>query len=184
MNHRTKLTLDNNCIINLLDTKSLTATSVKELSKIMRLALSSIADIAITTRVDADLKNDADVVRKTTLLKQIQKFPVVGTVARIGVSKWDSGDVYGGEESIRWADDIQKIVFPSGLNSNSSTYGNKINDIDHLLGHKINRRDIFVTDDGDMLRKSENLKKSLGIVVMTPASCLQFLTQFPVLREI
>lgn len=62
------------------------------------------------------------------------------------------------------------------------TYGNKLNDIDHLVGHKINGRDIFVTDDGSIHRKSEELQKAPGIVVMTPKQCLNFLTEL-VARE-
>lgn len=175
MNERPKLTLDNNCIINLLDAKSTSATSVHELSEIMRLALSGVADIAITTRVEADLENDKDAARKATLLKQIQMFPVIGTVGRWDVSKWDSGDVWGDDKTTRLADDLQKLIFPGGLNKESSSYGNKVNDIDHLIGHKINGRDIFVTDDGTMLRKSEELQRSPGIVVIAPTACLQFL---------
>lgn len=175
MNQRPKLTLDNNCIINLLDANSSTATSVEALSEIVRLALSGVADIAITTRVEADLENDKDADRKAAFLKQIQMFPVVGTVARWGTSKWDGGDVYGGDDSERLADDIQKIVFPGGLNKESSNYGNKLNDIDHLVGHAINERDVFVTDDKAMLRKSVELKRAPGIVVMSPAECLAFL---------
>lgn len=170
-----KITLDNNCIINLLDVNSSTATSVDELSEIVSLALSGVADIAITTRVEADLENDKDADRKAAFLKQVQMFPVIGTVARYGTSKLDGGDVYASDDSERLADDIQKIVFPGGLNKESSNYDNKLNDIDHLVGHAINQRDVFVTDDKAMLRKSAELKRAPGIVVMSPVECLTFL---------
>lgn len=171
-----KLTLDNNCIINLFDTSSRTATSVEELNELMRLALSSGVEIAITTRVESDLENDRDDSRRSELLGRIKMFPVVGTVARFDVTKWDSGDVWGGEVTTRLTDEIQKILFPGGLNPDASNYGNKINDIDHLVGHKINERDIFVTDDKGILKKGAALKVSPGIVVMNPAQCVQFLT--------
>ena len=174
---RPKLTLDNNCIINLLDTKSKSATSTDELSEIMRLALSGIADIAITTRVEADLENDSDAERKAVFLKQIQMFPVIGAVGRWDKTKWDNGDIWADDTTTRLADDIQKLVFPGGINKERSDYGNKINDVDHLVGHKINGRDIFVTDDKGILKKSEELKRSPGIVVMSPASCREFLQQ-------
>ncbi len=172
---RPKITLDNNCIINLLDASSTTATSVDELYEIIRLGLAGDVEIAITTRVEADLENDRDIQRRTDLLRQIRMFPVVGTVARFSVSKWGRGDVYAGDESNRLADDIQKIVFPGGLNPISSSYGNKQNDIDHLVGHALNGRDVFVTDDGAILRKAVELKRAPGIVVMTPAQCTSFL---------
>ena len=48
---------------------------------------------------------------------------------------------------------------------------NRINDIDHLTGHVVDKRDIFVTDDKGILRKRDPLK-GLGIVVMNPAQCV------------
>lgn len=175
MKQSPKLTLDNNCVINLFDTNSMTATSVEALTEIFQLALSGDAEIAITTRVEADLENDKDAVRKADFLKIIQVFPIVGTVPPQGNPKSDGGDVEIKEDFQRLADDIQKIVFPGGLNEESSNYGNKLNDIDHLVGHIINERDIFVTDDRAILRKSSELKRSPGIVVMSPAECLNFL---------
>ncbi len=172
---RPKITLDNNCIINLLDIRSTTATSVDELYEIVRLGLAGDVEIAITTRVEADLENDRDIKRRADLLRQIKMFPVVGTVARFNVSKWDRGDVYASEKSDRLADDVQKIVFPGGLNPTSSSYGNKQNDIDHLVGHALNGRDVFVTDDGAIIRKAAELRRAPGIVVMTPAQCINFL---------
>ena len=55
-----KLTLDTNCIINLLDYKSESATSVDELAEILRYALDEDANIAITTRVESDVTKDKD----------------------------------------------------------------------------------------------------------------------------
>lgn len=170
-----KITLDNNCIINLFDTKSPSATSVEDLNELMQLALSSNAEIAITTRVEADLENDRDDARRMELLGRIKMFPVVGTVARWNVSKWGSGDVLSGEDTTRLSDEVQKILFPGGLNPKASNFGNKVNDIDHLVGHKINNRDIFVTDDKGILKKAEILKTSPGIVVMNPTKCVVFL---------
>ncbi|WP_174145507.1 hypothetical protein [Leisingera sp. ANG59] len=170
-----KITLDNNCIINLFDANSPSATSVDELNELMQLALSSDAEIAITTRVEADLENDRNDARRTELLGRIKMFPVVGTVARWDVSKWDSGDVWGGYDTTRISDEIQKILFPGGLNTEASNFGNKLNDIDHLVGHKINERDVFVTDDKGILKKAEVLKTSPGIVVMNPGQCVELL---------
>lgn len=170
-----KITLDNNCIINLFDTNSTSATSVEELHDLMQLALSSDAEIAITTRVEADLENDRNDTRRTELLGRIKMFPVIGTVARWDVSKWDAGDVWGGEDTTRLSDEVQKILFSGGLNPEASNFGNKVNDIDHLVGHKINERDVFVTDDKGILRKANVLKVSPGIVVMNPKQCVELL---------
>ena len=175
MNSIPKLTLDNNCVINLFDFNAKTPTSVDPLSELIRLGLSNKVDIAITTRVEADLENDKDDRRRSEMMRKIKVFPIVGTIARWGISKWDKGDVYVGPDTAKLSDDLQKIIFPGGVNENSSTYSNKRNDIDHLVGHIINKRDIFVTDDRDILKKKEILKVSPGIMIMSPQECLDYL---------
>jgi hypothetical protein len=170
-----KITLDNNCVINLFDFSAKTPTSVEELSEIIKFGLSGKADIAITTRVEADLENDQNDERRNETMRKLSMFQVVGTMGRWGVSKWNKGDVYAGEDTNKLFDEIQKIIFPGGLNEKSSTYGNKKNDIDHLVGHIINKRDIFVTDDGDIIKKQQILKKSPGLIIMRPKECLEYL---------
>lgn len=167
-----KLTFDTNCIINLLDYKSESAISVDELAEIIRYGLEGDVNIAITTRVDSDVSKDKDQDRKGEILKRISMFPTIGTVARLDTSKFDSGDVWAGEEHQALEEELKKIIFP-GLKSDDSHYSNKINDIDHLIGHKINQRDIFVTDDQQILKKAETLKSSVGIEVMDPKNVLE-----------
>lgn len=169
-----KITLDTNCIINLLDRSSTTATSSQELAGLIRLAMSGAAEVAITTRVEADLLKDKNLDRQADMLRQLQLFPVVGTVARWDVSTWDGADVWVDERTTRLTDDLTKLVFP-GLSADDKRYSNKVNDIDHLVGHLINRRDIFVTDDRDILRKADALRASPGIVVLTPSDCLAYI---------
>ena len=171
-----KITLDTNCIINLLDTATTTATSSTELAALIRAALSGEAEIAITTRVEADMLKDKDAKRRAEMLQHLEMFPVIGSVARFDTSKWDSEDAYADGHIARLAEDLTKVLFPA-LNPGDKRYGNKLNDVDHLVGHVVNRRDIFVTDDNDMLRKAETLKRSPGIVVMSPADCLAYLNQ-------
>ena len=169
-----KLTLDTNCIINLLDYKSESAISVNELAEIIRYGLEGDVNIAITTRVDSDVSKDKDQDRKAEILKRVSMFPVIGTVARLDVSKFDSGDVWVGEEHTKLEEELKKIIFP-GLKSDDPHYSNKINDVDHLIGHKINKRDIFVTDDQQILKKAETLKSSLDIEVMDPKKALEYI---------
>lgn len=177
MNEVPKITLDNNCIINLLDFNSQTATSVDYLSEIIKLSFSNKVDIAITTRVEADLENDKDEKRRTEMMRKINLFPIIGTIARWDVSCWDQGDVWGGEKTNALLDELQKIIFPGGLDEKSSSYVNKTNDLDHLVGHIINKRDIFVTDDSGILKKKDALKVSPGIVVISPKDCLDYLLE-------
>lgn len=169
-----KLTFDTNCIINLLDYKSESAISVDELAEIIRYGLEGDVNIAITTRVDSDVSNDKDQDRKNEILKRISMFPIIGTVARLDTSKFDNGDVWAGEKHNALEGELKKIIFP-GLKSYDPHYSNKINDIDHLIGHKINNRDIFVTDDQQILKKAETLKSSVGIEVMNPKQVLEYI---------
>ena len=71
-----KLTLDTNCIINLLDYKSESATSVDELAEILRYALDEDANIAITTRVESDVTKDKD--KKQNLENYIISYTQMG----------------------------------------------------------------------------------------------------------
>jgi len=158
----------------LLDYKSESAISVDELAEIIRYGLEGDVNIAITTRVDSDVSKDKDQDRKSEMLKRISMFPTIGTVARLDTSKFDSGDVWAGKEHQALEEELKKIIFP-GLKSDDPHYGNKINDIDHLIGHKINRRDVFVTDDQQILKKAETLKSSVNIEVMCPKKALEYI---------
>ncbi len=170
-----KITLDNNCIINLLDVTAATPTSSDELSEIIRMALSGKIDIAITTRVEADLSNDQNKERKLIMMKKLNMFPVIGTVGRVNISKIDGGDFIADESIVKLSNELQKIIFPGGLNNNSSSYINKINDIDHLIGHLSHERDVFVTDDKGILKKKDQLKISPGITILSPSKCLDYI---------
>jgi hypothetical protein len=169
-----KITLDTNCIINILDYKSESSTSVEELVELTRYAMEGDVNISVTTRVESDLNNDKDDQRKNELIKRLAMFPVIGTVFRLDVSKLDSGDVLSGEEHAKLENELKQIIFPN-LQEVDSHYQNKIYDIDHLVGHFINKRDIFVTEDMAILKRADALKSSPGILVMNPKKCLEYL---------
>jgi len=66
---------------------------------------------------------------------------------------------------------IEGVLFPGGVMYGSNTFPNKVNDVDHLVGHKLANRDIFVTNDVRIIKKASDLA-ALGITVMTPAEAL------------
>jgi len=169
-----KITLDTNCVINLLDCNSDSAVSVDELTEILRYGLEGDVNIAITTRVDSDVSKDKDQNRKNEILRRISIFPIIGTVIRLNTSKLDSGDVLAGQDHQTLEDEIKRIIFPN-LRNDDPHYSNKINDIDHLIGHKINQRDVFITDDQQILKKAETLESSIGIKVMNPRKALEYI---------
>lgn len=171
--HTPKITIDTNCIVGLFDTKSQTATSIDELRELWRYALSGVIDLCITTRVEVDFGRDKDSQRREEMLKHISNIPVIGTVMRWDVSKWDGQDGMTDLNRQALVDEVQRLVFP-GLRPESGKYANKIADIDHLVGHVLNGRDVFVTDDGGILRRSAQLRTAVGVLVMTPSECLSF----------
>jgi hypothetical protein len=173
--NRPRLTVDANCIINLFDLESGSATSVEELRALVRYAMEGKVEIAVTTRLEADLLRDRNEARRQPLLDTLNMFPVVSTVARWDVSRWDD-DLWVDDRTARLNEEIQQILSP-GLTAADPRYSNKINDIDHLTGHVIDGRDIFITDDKGILRRRDQLRNGPGILVMTPAQALSHVDQ-------
>lgn len=60
-----------------------------------------------------------------------------------------------------------------GLKKEDKHYTNKISDIDHIAGHISGKKDIFVTDDGTLLKKAAALAHTFGVKIMTPKQCLE-----------
>ena len=108
-----KITLDTNCIINLFDRKSKTATSVGDLESQIRRGLSNKVEIKITTRAEVDLQRDRDTDRREEMLANLRLFEVIGTVARWSVSKWDNGDIYADEKTLALGRELQLLLFPT-----------------------------------------------------------------------
>jgi len=165
-----RITFDANCVINLIDTTSETATSVEELRAIVRYAMEGKLEISITTRLEADIGRDEAAQRRNALLAALNMFPVISTIGRWDTSKWDA-DLWANERTVRLQEEIKQIISP-GLREDDPRFSNKINDIDHLVGHVIDQRDVFVTDDKGILRRRDQLHQGPGIIVMTPAECL------------
>jgi hypothetical protein len=168
-----KLTLDTNCLINHFDTESMTATSRDEVATLIRYATSGRIQLVVTTRAEADLDEDKNDERRARLKSYLVMFEVIPSVIRWDESSWDGGDVWADGNGGRLADEIQKVLFP-GLDRSSNTFRNKIRDVDHITAHVMDRRDIFVTDDGRLNQRAEQLKK-LGAVVMRPGECVAYI---------
>ncbi len=164
-----RITLDANCVINLFDRHSTSATSVPEIETLVRYGLDGKAEIAVTTRLEADLGQDKNKERRRDLVAILNMFPVIPSIGRWDVSKWDQ-DKWVTDASDRLNDEIKNILSP-GLQPGAATFANRVNDIDHLTGHVLDERDIFVTDDKGILRKRDQLK-GIGILVMNPAQCV------------
>ena len=53
---------------------------------------------------------------------------------------------------------------------------NKRNDVLHLLAHKLNGHDVYVTRDGEILQHGESLRNGFGITVMSPKELIDLVT--------
>lgn len=165
-----KLTLDTNCLINHFDVTSPTATSRDEIAALIRFATSGRIEIAVTTRAEADLEQDRDEKRRAEMLRVLGMFEAVGSVLRSDETRWDSRNAWADERAAALADEVKKILFP-GLQPGERRFGNKIRDVDHIVGHVLGDRDIFVTDDNRLNDRAAELRR-LGAHVMRPADCL------------
>ncbi len=145
-----KLTFDTNCIINLLDFNAATSTSTDELSEIIKYAMDGDVNIAITTTVERDLDKDKDENRKEEMIRKIKMFPIIGAMA---------------DENLKR--DFKALLFP-GLDEKDKHYQNKIADINHLIAHYVNKRDIFITDDSHILKCVEKLRDGFRVIIMNP----------------
>lgn len=115
-----RLTIDANCVINLLDASSATATSVDELRTLVRYALEGKVEIAITTRLEADLLRYRDEARRRALLDSLNMFSVISTVARWDVTKWDT-DLLADCRTARLNEEIQPSISSTTTTTSSPT---------------------------------------------------------------
>lgn len=95
-------------------------------------------DIAFSTRLELELLS----YRLTDVARLVGAEPrILGTTGRWDLSAWDSGDVYQAEEFV-------STPGPEGL----GRYG--MMDSDHLEAHRLAGRDVFVTNDVDLLKEA------------------------------
>ncbi len=70
------------------------------------------------------------------------------------------------------ADRMMQTIF-SGVDELCKNYASDMADIDHLLGHWLSRRDVFVTEDGPILESAPFLIQSYGIRVLSLQGVLE-----------
>lgn len=177
-----KITIDTNCIIGLLDAKSETATSVDELRELIRYSLSGSIQISITSKLEDDLGRDRNENRRIEMMHGISMFPVVASVASLELNESGIVVTHTDPKQVAILHEIIRVVFP-GLTKESGKIPNKLADCGHLFGHMIARRDVFVTDDKGIIRRSKELRDGFGIVVMNPSDCLNFVDGLILARQ-
>ena len=124
------------------------------------LAEDELISLAVTRRIYADVPHPplADRISK---LHEIG-VNLTGSVFRLDVSALDGGDMLGS--------DIAMDVFES-VAYNLAHQGQPApdwRDWDHVHGHYLSGRDVFLTWDKDILRAAPQLKAQLEIAIMKP----------------
>jgi len=150
-----KITLDTCEIINA--DRSVLLIRLKELISQGKI------DVAVTTRVIADKDQDQNLARKKTHLNALDEYPTIGTNFRLDFSRLGSGDFLIGEDLDLIGKKIEHVIFTE-IHLDDKHSHNKWADVDHLIGHYQSGRDVFVTEDLDILKKHRNLHE-LGIEV-------------------
>ena len=155
------ITIDTNLIIYLLDEDS-EDEHYQLSSDLLRSILEAkiLLDVKLTTSIESDLEQDKDSARKKKILKRVQNlFSYVG-----------SADIKD-----ELFDEIKRILFPS-LNQDDSHYENKKNDILHLAKHIVNKRNIFITEDKNFIRKKADLNNAFNTQIMSSEVFIEYIT--------
>ena len=157
-----KATLDTNVVVELWDDRKKAAIT----RTLVSLARSGLVDLAITSRIREDIPRPplADRINELPSLKVQQ----IGSVFVLGHSCLGGGDMLSGDEFPEVEGRIEGIFDRQGRVKNRPDW----RDWDHIHGHYLKGRDVFLTWDRPILDAAEELKAQLGIKVMKPEDFL------------
>ena len=152
----TTVTLDTNVVQEYWHQRA----RVASVETLVSLAEDELIGLAVTRRIYEDVPYPplADRINE---LDEIN-VKVTGSVFRLDVSALDSGDMLGS--------DIAMDAFES-VADNFARQGQPApdwRDWDHLHGHYLSGRDVFLTWDKDILRAASQLKAQLQMDIMKP----------------
>lgn len=161
----TKVTLDTNILQEYWKKQD----KVRVVEKLLNLADNGELDLAVTTRISEDI-------RHPPLSHRINQLPElrvqqIGAPARWDVSRWD-------EDSFP---DPEFSGFLDSLVCKDKNEGRKKlpdwRDQDHIQGHYLAKRDVFLTWDTPLLAWTQKLKERFGVVLMRPEEFLSNLEE-------
>ena len=154
-----KVTLDTNCFFDYFD------RAPAHIQDLVNLQAQGHVEIAMTTRVMADTVDKWKGQGTSPVWTKIQSFPelkTVGSAFRLDMSRVDSGDYLSSDSDSKMMEKLRGIMVHA-----------QVEDIDHLFGHIMAKRDIFVTSDSHFLNHQEELKNEFGTVVLKPEDAVQ-----------
>lgn len=133
---------------------------------LLNLAKDGQIDLAITSRIKADVPN-------MPLANRINELPTlnvrqIGSVFRFDCSKWDEGDLWGSDVFTKVMTSIEDWLDRQGRSKSRPDW----KDWDHLYGHFLSRRQVFLTWDCGIFAVASELHEQLGVVVSAPEDFL------------
>lgn len=139
--------------------------------KLLDLAKHGQVDLAITSRINADIP-DLPLASRINDLPQLN-VQQIGSVFRLGHSSLGGGDVLGSDSFLNVMDSLESRFDREGRVKRRPDW----KDWDHLHGHYLSGRDVFLTWDRPILEVASELQQQLGIVVTTPQEFLDLQTE-------
>jgi len=146
-----KVTLDTNCFFDYFEREPC------HVQALINLQAQGRIEIAMTTRVMADTHNKWKGRGTSPIWTKIQSFPIletVGSAFRLDMSRLDSEDYLTSDADAKMIDRLREIMIDA-----------QVEDVDHLFGHIMAKRDIFVTSDSHFQNHQEELKNEFEAVV-------------------
>ena len=162
-----KITLDTNCFFEYFE------RAPHYMERLIYHANEGHIELAMTTRVMSDTHDKWEGEGESTIWSKIQSLPIIktiGTVFRLDMSRFDSGDYLISEDDGIIIDGLHEML-----------EGAQIEDVDHIFGHIRDNRDIFVTNDSHFLKHRRELKSKFGVLVLKPEDAVDEIERkFPV----
>ncbi|GAA3242327.1 hypothetical protein [Nonomuraea helvata] len=180
-----KITLDSNCIIDAVQRQG----AWQHVERLVELARGGHVQLWITDAFDAEQIRARDEHREANL-RWLADRPLIGRTVPVMRLDYPTAilgvAVLASDEGADADRTIQDIILPQELRPGHVDPGDtkatkrqakRIHDVHHLSAHWTAEHDFFVTrDEDDMLKKREELKRRVGIVVLTPAEVLEKLS--------
>lgn len=159
-------TLDTNVLVEFWNDREKAATT----KTLLDLAQAGMLDLAVTSRIGNDIP-------LPPLANRINELPEIGvkgigSVFRLDMSALGGGEMLGSEEFLDVVSHIEEIFDKQGRASKRPDW----RDWDHVHGHYLKGRDVFLTWDRPLLDATPELKAKLGIVVLRPEDFLSGIT--------
>jgi hypothetical protein len=161
------ITIDTNIVRDFLDPYRTGHSAAAEL---IRLDGEKLCEVRIVSRIKADIPHGP--LRGRLILLDICERPAIPTIGQWGLSSWGD-DFWATDEQGRQFDAMLQLIFP-GADPNGVRHASRLNDVGHLLGHKLAGRDVFVSNDRAFLGRARQLHKEYSVRVLSCAGAVEF----------